>query len=167
MKQQPQHVLFLCTGNSARSILAEAVLNQLGAGRFVAHSAGSVPRGQVHPMALAVLSAHGYPVEGLRSKPWDEFARADAPVMDFVFTVCDNAANEACPVWPGQPISAHWGLADPAALNASEEECRRAFETTLMQLVRRIRLFVELPHAQLERISLTAAVRALGADDAG
>ena len=112
MNAKPYHVLFLCTANSARSILAEAVLNGLGDGRFIAHSAGSMPRGRVHPMALTVLAANGYAVAGLRSKSWDEFGGADAPVMmDFVFTVCDNAANELCPIWPGQPISAHWGMA--------------------------------------------------------
>ena len=166
MNAKPQHVLFLCTANSARSILAEAVLNGLGDGRFIAHSAGSMPRGQVHPMALTVLAANGYAVAGLRSKSWDEFGGADAPVMDFVFTVCDNAANEVCPIWPGQPVTAHWSMVDPAAADADEAQCRQAFETALLQIRRRIRLFVDLPHTQLERMALTAAVRAIAADDA-
>ena len=167
MNAKPYHVLFLCTANSARSILAEAVLNGLGDGRFIAHSAGSMPRGQVHPMALTVLAANGYAVAGLRSKSWDEFGGADAPVMmDFVFTVCDNAANELCPIWPGQPISAHWGMADPAGVGADEAQCQQAFETALLQISRRIRLFADLPHTQLERTALAAAVRAIAADGA-
>jgi arsenate reductase (thioredoxin) len=136
------NVLFLCTGNSARSILAEALTNHLGGGRFQAFSAGSFPKGAVHPLALETLAAHGLPSQGFRSKSWDEFARAAAPKMDVVVTVCDNAANETCPMWPGHPTTDHWSLADPAAVEGPLEEQRRAFETTYRDLERRISEFV-------------------------
>ena len=155
-------VLFLCTGNSARSILAECALNRLGKGRFRAWSAGSSPKGEVHPFALELLVAQGYSIEGLRSKSWDEFSGPDAPAMDFVFTVCDNAAREACPVWPGQPISAHWGLPDPVAAQGTEAERRLAFAETLRMLNRRIGAFVSLPIASLDRMTLTARVAEIG-----
>ena len=136
------NVLFLCTGNSARSILAEALMNHLGGGRFQAFSAGSFPKGAVHPVALETLAKHGLPATGLRSKSWDEFAGAAAPKMDFIFTVCDNAAKETCPMWPGHPATDHWSLADPAAVEGSIDEQRRAFETTYRDLERRISEFV-------------------------
>jgi arsenate reductase len=148
------NVLFLCTGNSARSILAEAILNEAGRGRFRAFSAGSQPKGEVHPLALDRLRQAGLPVEGLRSKSWSEFAVPGAPAMDFVFTVCDNAANEACPVWPGQPMSAHWGIPDPAAMAGTEAERQRAFLNAYLQLQGRINLFLALPLASLDRMSL-------------
>jgi arsenate reductase len=136
------NVLFLCTGNSARSILAEALLNRLGAGRFKAFSAGSTPNGTVHALALETLRAHGLPFEGYRSKSWEEFAGASAPTMDYVFTVCDNAAREPCPIWPGHPATAHWSLPDPAAVEGSSEDRRQAFEATYRDLEQRIREFV-------------------------
>jgi protein-tyrosine-phosphatase len=140
----PLNVLFLCTGNSARSILAEAYLNSLG-GRFRGYSAGSHPAGRVNPFALELLRENRISTEGLRSKSWDEFARPDAPRMQFVFTVCDNAAGETCPLWPGQPVTAHWGVADPAAVQGSDEEKRKAFLLAFTQLSTRIRQFVERP----------------------
>lgn len=148
------NVLFLCTGNSARSIMAEALLNTLGGGRFKAYSAGSHATGQVHPMALELIKRTGYPLENLRSKNFDEFARAQAPQMDFVITVCDSAAAEICPVWPGQPLSAHWSFADPAATEGSDEEKRRVFEQIFHQIATRVRLLVNLPLASLDRMSL-------------
>jgi len=138
------NVLFLCTGNSARSILAEALMNRLGRGRFQAFSAGSFPKAAVHPLALETLATHGLPAAGLRSKSWDEFAGAAAPKMDFIFTVCDNAARETCPVWPGRPATDHWSLADPAAVEGSIDEQRRAFEATYRDLEKRIADFVRL-----------------------
>ena len=156
------HVLFLCTGNSARSILAEAALNRLGAGRFRAHSAGSHPKGAVHPMALDVLRERRYETAGLRSKSWDEFARPGAPALDFVFTVCDNAAGEACPAWPGQPMTAHWGVEDPAAFAGSEDEQRRLFRRIYLELERRIDLFRNLPLESLDRLSLKARLDEIG-----
>jgi protein-tyrosine-phosphatase len=156
------NVLFLCTGNAARSILAESLLNHHGKGRFRAFSAGSFPKGEVHPCALELLRSLDLPVEGLRSKSWDEFAGPRAPVMDFVFTVCDQAAGETCPVWPGHPITAHWGLPDPAAVKGSVAERRQAFRDTLRALDNRISLFVALPIASLDRMSLMRRAAAIG-----
>jgi len=156
------HVLFLCTGNSARSILAEAILDRLGAGRFHAHSAGSHPRGRVHPMAIEVLQERGFETSGLRSKSWDEFAEPDAPPLDFVFTVCDNAAGEACPAWPGQPMTAHWGVDDPAAFEGPEHEQRFAFRRAYLELERRIELLTSLNVDSLDRLSLQARLDAIG-----
>jgi len=162
MNERLFNVLFLCTGNSARSILAEAMLNHLGQGRFRAFSAGSHPKGEVHPFALELLQKNRLPVAEMRSKSWDEFARPDAPQLDFVFTVCDNAAGETCPLWPGQPMTAHWGIEDPAAVEGSDEEKRRAFFQAYMQLNRRIAQFVSLPIAKLDRLSLQAKLREIG-----
>jgi len=145
------NVLFLCTGNSARSILAEAYLNSAGQGRFSAHSAGSQPAGKVNPFALELLEKNRLPTAGLRSKNWDEFARAGAPKLDFVFTVCDNAAGETCPVWPGQPITAHWGVADPAAVQGTDAEKRKAFLRAFTELSARINLLLALPVDKLDR----------------
>ncbi|HEX2528651.1 MAG TPA: arsenate reductase ArsC [Geminicoccus sp.] len=156
------NVLFLCTGNSARSILAEAMLNEFGAGRFKAYSAGSAPRGKVNPLALALLQEQRLPIEGLRSKSWQEFARPDAPVMDFVFTLCDQAAGENCPVLQGQPITAHWGVPDPSAVVGSETFRMLAFREAFQMLNRRIRIFASLPIASLDRLSLTRQVEAIG-----
>ncbi|SKA26558.1 arsenate reductase ArsC [Consotaella salsifontis] len=161
-RTQPFNVLFLCTGNSARSILGESILRQDGAGRFNAFSAGSHPKGEVHPTALALLEDNGYPTEGLRSKSWGEFAGPNAPIMDFVFTVCDQAAGEACPVWPGQPVTAHWGIEDPAAETRSEAFTRAAFERAFRYLKNRVTAFAALPIERLERISLSAKVRDIG-----
>jgi len=148
------NVLFLCTGNSARSILAEAILNQKGQPSFTAYSAGSHPAGRVHPGALKQLEAAHIPIEGLRSKSWEEFAEPGAPSLDFVFTVCDNAAKEVCPVWPGQPITAHWGVPDPAAVKGTSEQIEKAFREAFFLLERRISLFLSLPLATLDRLSL-------------
>lgn len=156
------NVLFLCTGNSARSILAESILCHDGAGRFNAFSAGSHPKGEVHPLALKVLASFDYPADGFRSKSWDEYAAPDAPVMDFVFTVCDDAAGEICPVWPGQPVTAHWGIADPAAAEGSGIDRERAFVTALRYMKTRISLFTALPLSKLEPASVTARVREIG-----
>jgi len=156
------HALFLCTGNSARSILAEAILDRLGAGRFHAYSAGSHPRGQVHPMALEVLREHGFDTSGFRSKSWDEFSGPDAPALDFVFTVCDNAAGEVCPAWPGQPMTAHWGVEDPAAFEGPEQEQCRLFRRVYDELARRIELFTSLPVESLDRLSLQARLDEIG-----
>ena len=145
MQDQPLNVLFLCTGNTARSVLAEGILAHDGAGRFRAFSAGSQPKGTVNPFALKVLAAHGYRVEGFRSKSWDDFAVPGAPVMDFVFTVCDSAAGEACPVWPGVPVTAHWGIEDPAAVEGSDLDKERAFETAFRYMKNRISAFISLP----------------------
>ena len=158
----PYNVLFLCTGNSARSILAEAYLNSAGRGRFVAYSAGSHPAGRVNPFALELLAKHKLPTEGLRSKNWDEFARPSAPQMNFVFTVCDNAAGEVCPVWPGQPITAHWGVEDPAAVMGTDDEKRKAFLKAFTQLTVRINLLSNLPIDKLDRLTLQAKVREIG-----
>jgi arsenate reductase (thioredoxin) len=158
----PFNVLFLCTGNSARSILAEAILNREGKGRFMAYSAGSHPRGEVHPLALELLQRLDFPVEGLRSKSWDEFATPGAPQLDFVFTVCDNAAGEVCPVWPGQPITAHWGLPDPAAAEGSEAQKRLAFADSYRMLNNRISIFASLPLAALDRMSLQRNLADIG-----
>jgi arsenate reductase len=162
---RPYHVLFLCTGNSARSIMAEGLLNALGRGRFIAHSAGSHPAGQVNPLALDLLRAKRVPVEGLRSKSWDEFAAPGAPALDFVFTVCDNAAGEVCPLWPGQPLTAHWGVADPAVVDGSEVERRRAFFRTFTELERRISLLVNLPLDKLDTLTLQRQLDGIGRID--
>lgn len=159
----PFNVLFLCTANSARSILAESILRKDGAGRFNAFSAGSRPGGKVNPLAVRVLESFGYPVNGLRSKDWDEFAGAGAPQMNFVFTVCDNAAGEACPVWPGQPVTAHWGIADPAAAAGTELEREAAFVTAFKQMRNRISLFCALPVESLDRMALKARLQEIGA----
>ena len=156
------NVLFLCTGNSARSILAEAYLNARGEGRFRAYSAGSHPNGKVNPFALNLLAKHRIDTGGLRSKSWDEFAAAGAPPLDFVFTVCDNAAGEACPLWPGQPITAHWGVADPAAVQGSDEDKRRAFLKAFTELSTRINLMLALPMEKLDRQALTGKLRDIG-----
>ena len=156
------NVLFLCTGNSARSILAEASLNQIGGEKFRAFSAGSDPKGQVNPHALALLQRLGYPIDGLRSKSWNEFATDGAPELDFIFTVCDNAANEVCPVWPGQPMTAHWGVPDPAAVAGDEQTIAAAFKQTHLVLHRRIELFAELPMKSLDRMSLRHHLEQIG-----
>jgi protein-tyrosine-phosphatase len=156
------NVLFLCTGNSARSIIGEALLNRQGAGRFRAFSAGSHPKGEVHPYALDILRSLKLPTQGLRSKSWDEFARPGAPELDFVFTVCDNAANEVCPIWPGQPMTAHWGIPDPAAVEGSEAVKRAAFAETVRFLSNRIRIFVSLPDRGLDRLSLQKQLDEIG-----
>jgi protein-tyrosine-phosphatase len=155
-------VLFLCTGNSARSIFAEAALRRLGSGRFRAHSAGSHPRGELHPLAREVLRERRYDTSRFRSKSWDEFARPGAPALDFVFTVCDAAAGEVCPAWPGQPITAHWGVEDPAAWAGPEDEKRRLFLRTYLELERRIDLFTNLPIESLDRIGLQARLEEIG-----
>lgn len=159
------NVLFLCTGNSARSILAEAILNHNGHGQFHAFSAGSHPTGVVNPYALELLKKHNLPVADLRSKSWDEFAQPGAPNIDFVFTVCDNAAGEACPVWPGTPITAHWGIADPAAAEGSDDDKRKAFVTAYTQLHRRIALFLSLPLDKLNKLKLQQELDAIGHTD--
>ncbi len=154
------NVLFLCTGNSARSILAEAILNKDGAGRFRAFSAGSQPKGQVHPAALRLLDELGFPTEGYRSKNWDEFAAPGAPPLDFVFTVCDNAAGETCPIWPGQPMTAHWGIEDPAAIEGDRQP--QAFRDAFHALQRRIGLFLSLPIESIDELSLQTRLREIG-----
>lgn len=159
---RPLNVLFLCTGNSARSILAEAILNHVGKERFKAFSAGSHPSGTVNPFVLDLLKQQGLPTEGLRSKAWDEFATPDAPRLDFVFTVCDNAAGEVCPVWPGQPITAHWGIEDPAAVTGDDVAKRHAVSMALHMLNRRIALFTNLPFAKLDRMSLQHQLDTIG-----
>jgi arsenate reductase (thioredoxin) len=156
------NVLFLCTGNSARSILAEGLLNELGKGRFRAFSAGSHPKGAVHPLALRELQSLRVPTDGFRSKAWDEFAAPGAPAMDFVFTVCDHAAGEVCPVWPGQPMTAHWGMPDPAAVDGSDEVQARAFRDAAVTLKRRIELLTALPMAALDRLAIQKRVRDIG-----
>lgn len=159
---RPYNVLFLCTGNSARSILAEAALNEEGKGRFKAYSAGSFPKGEVNPLTLALLRQSGLPTEGLRSKSWDEFARPGAPVMDFVFTVCDDAAGEVCPVWPGHPVTAHWGVPDPAAVEGNDVEKMQAFRQALRVLANRIRVFASLPFDKLDRLKLKTRLDEIG-----
>lgn len=159
---RPLNVLFLCTGNSARSILAEVMMNAMGAPRFKAHSAGSHPNGTVNPFAIELLQKNRLPVEGLRSKSWDEFAAPGAPELDFVFTVCDSAAGEVCPFWPGQPITAHWGVEDPAAVEGSDEDKRKAFFNAYNRLHNRIQLFLNLPLTKLDRVSLTARLKKIG-----
>lgn len=158
----PYNVLFLCTGNSARSIIGEALINQWGQGKFKGFSAGSHPRGSVHPLALELLKRMNLPTAGLRSKSWDEFAAAGAPPLDFVFTVCDNAAAEVCPYWPGQPMTAHWGVPDPAAIEGSDTEKWLAFREAFRLLDNRIKIFTALPLASLDRIKLQARLDAIG-----
>jgi arsenate reductase len=159
---QIYNVLFLCTGNSARSILAESILRKDGAGRFQSFSAGSAPKGAVHPLALRTLENMDYPADGMRSKSWLEFAAPDAPVMDFVFTVCDNAAGEACPIWPGQPMTAHWGIEDPAAAEGTDLEKQAAFVTAFRYLKNRIDTFVNLPLRSIDKLSLGTKLREIG-----
>jgi len=162
MTSRPYNVLFLCTGNSARSIMAEALLNYWGKGRFQAFSAGSQPRGAVHPLALETLRVNHVPSVNPRSKSWDEFAESDAPPLDFVFTVCDNAAREPCPVWPGQPMSAHWGIQDPAAVEGTDEERRRGFNRAFRELDARIKIFASLRIEALDELSLRRELDAIG-----
>ncbi|GAB1575734.1 arsenate reductase ArsC [Bordetella petrii] len=162
MPDKIYHALFICTGNSARSILAEGLLNGLGQGRFRAWSAGSQPKGEVHPLALATLQRLGLPADGYRSKSWDEFATPDGPQFDFIFTVCDNAAGEACPIWPGKPMTAHWGVPDPAAAAGTQEERLKAFQDAALALKRRIELFLALPLERLDGMSLQQQLRDIG-----
>jgi arsenate reductase len=159
--QRTYNVLFLCTGNSARSILAESLLNALGRGRFRGFSAGSFPKGQVHPLALELLKRMKLPSEGFRSKSWDEFAAPGAPPLDFIFTVCDNAAGEVCPIWPGKPLTAHWGIADPAAVEGPDADKDFAFRKALKELETRIKLFIELPIASLDQMTLREKLRSI------
>jgi arsenate reductase (thioredoxin) len=159
---QPFNVLFLCTGNSARSIMAEAILNKLGAGKFRAYSAGSQPRGQVHPETIRLLQNLGYDTSGFRSKSWNEFAKPDAPSLDFAFTVCDNAAGESCPVWPGQPMTAHWGIPDPAEAKGNPAEIALAFKDAYRMLHQRIGIFTALPLRSLDQLSLQAKLKEIG-----
>lgn len=165
MTDRAYNVLFLCTGNTARSILAEGILRKDGAGRFNAFSAGSHPKGVVNPFALRTLAAHGYPAEGFRSKNWDEFAAPNAPKMDFVFTVCDNAAGEACPVWPGHPMTAHWGIEDPAAIEGTDIEKERAFNLAFRYLRNRILQFTALPLKSLGNLILKSRLRDIGENE--
>ena len=158
----PYNVLFLCTGNSARSIMAEAIMNRKGAPTFTAYSAGSQPKGSVHPGALHQLEIAGLPVTGLRSKPWDEFARPGAPRIDSVVTVCDNAAREVCPIWPGQPMTAHWGIPDPAAVEGTPEQIEKAFREAFMMLDRRISLMLCLPLASLDTFAIKKEIERIG-----
>jgi len=160
--QRTYNVLFLCTGNSARSILAESLLTHWGGDRFHAFSAGSFPKGQVHPLAIELLKRMNLPSEGFRSKSWDEFAAPEAPPLDFIFTVCDNAAGEVCPIWPGKPMTAHWGIADPAAVEGSDADKALAFRKALKELETRIKLFTELPITSLDPMTLREKLRAIG-----
>ena len=162
MSEKTYNVLFLCTGNSARSIIGEALLNQLGRGRFRAYSAGSHPSGKVNPFSLEILRSAGFETVALRSKNWEEFAEPGAPRMDFVFTVCDSAAAEACPIWPCQPLSAHWGIADPAAVEGSDDQKRAAFKETAAILRRRIELLVNLPLSTLDQLSIQSKLKEIG-----
>lgn len=162
MNERVFNVLFLCTGNSARSILAESILAHAGKGRFRAYSAGSHPAGKVNPYAMELLAQHHLPLADVRSKSWDEFAAPGAPKLDFVFTVCDNAAGEVCPIWPGQPVTAHWGVEDPAAVEGTDEQKRKAFVRTYMQLNTRIGQFLSLPIGRLDRLSLQAKLNDIG-----
>ncbi len=162
MENRPLNVLFLCTGNSARSIFAEAILKQLGRDKFRAFSAGSHPRGDVHPLTLECLKKAKMPTDGLRSKSWDEFGTDDAPHMHFVITVCDQAAGEVCPMWPGQPMTAHWGFEDPVALDGTDEMKLKAFQKTLFQISNRISIFLSLPMEKLDRLALQDKVREIG-----
>ena len=168
MKDRPYNVLFLCTHNSARSVIAECILNRLGQGKFKAYSAGSQPSGQVHPLALTLLKKLNYDTSGLRSKSWEEFTGPDAPQLDFVFTVCDDAANEVCPVWPGQPMTAHWGIPDPAAATGNEAEIRLAFADAFRMLNNRISIFISLPIRSLDKLALQKQLDSIGkTKDAG
>ena len=162
MSDRPFNVLFLCTGNSARSIMAEAILNKLGAGKFHAYSAGSQPKGQIHPETTQLLQSLGYDISGFRSKSWGEFAKPGAPPLDFVFTVCDNAAGELCPVWPGQPMTAHWGIPDPAEARGSAAEIALAFKDAYRMLLQRIGIFTALPLRSLDQLSLQNKLREIG-----
>lgn len=162
MRDRPYNVLFLCTHNSARSIIAESVMNRSGAGKFRAFSAGSQPRGEVHPFALHLLRNAGHDVSTLRSKSWEEFSKPGAPPLDFVFTVCDDAADEVCPVWPGQPMTAHWGVPDPSRAQGSEAERRLAFADTMRMLTQRIGIFTSLPFSSLDQLSLQSRLREIG-----
>jgi arsenate reductase len=162
MRERTYNVLVLCTGNSARSIMAEALINTLGQGRFRAYSAGSHPSGKVNPFAIEKAASLQYPIETLRSKCWDEFATPAAPKMDFIITVCDNAAGEVCPVWPGQPISAHWGFPDPAAVEGTDDEKRRVFDEIFRQMANRVRLFVNLPLTVLDRAAIARELANIG-----
>ena len=162
MSDTIKNVLFVCTGNSARSIIAEGLMNHLGGKRFRAYSAGSHPKGEVHPLALEALKHFRLPNDGFRSKSWEEFAGPDAPELDFVFTVCDNAAGEMCPVWPGQPMTAHWGLPDPAAVEGTDEIKRKAFHDTVVGMKRRIELMLALPMTSLDRMAIQREVRDIG-----
>ena len=167
-EKNPFNVLFLCTGNSARSVMAEVIMNRLGGGRFRAYSAGSQPKGRVHPYTLDLLQKLHYDVSGVRSKSWSEFAKAGAPQLDFVFTVCDDAAKETCPVWPGQPMTAHWGVPDPAAATGNEAEIRLAFADAFRMLNNRISIFLSLPIRSLDRLALQRQLDAIGkTKDAG
>jgi protein-tyrosine-phosphatase len=172
-EREPLNVLFLCTGNSARSIIAEAIMNREGRGRFRAFSAGSHPKGEVNPNTIRLLESLNYKTSGFRSKSWDEFVGPDAPKLDFVFTVCDDAAAEVCPIWPGQPMTAHWGLTDPAAMTGSPAEVALAFADAYRMMNNRITLFMNLPMASLDRLSLQRRLREIGerreakADDRG
>ena len=156
------NVLFICTGNSARSVIAEGLMNELGQGRFKAYSAGSHPKGAVHPLALKTLATNRIPTDGFRSKSWEEFAHPDAPALHFVFTVCDQAAGEVCPVWPGQPMTAHWGLPDPAAVEVDEAVREKAFLDTFITMKRRIQLMLSLPLASLDRMALQKEIKDIG-----
>ena len=162
MSGKSSHVLFLCTGNSARSIMAEVLLNHLGGGRCTASSAGSHPKGTVHPLALDTLQSMGLPVDGLRSKSWEEFARPDAPPLDMIVTVCDDAAGEVCPIWPGQPMTAHWGVEDPAAFQGTEDAQRQKFREVALILRRRIAQFLRLPLTTLDRMTIQAKLQEIG-----
>jgi len=167
MSEHVYNVLFLCTGNTARSILAESILRKDGRRHFRSFSAGSQPKGTVNPFAIKVLGTLDYPTDGLRSKSWEEFARADAPVMDFVFTVCDNSAGETCPIWPGQPMTAHWGIDDPAAVEGTDIEKEAAFVTAFRFLRNRIAAFASLPLASIDRLSLGTKLRDIGRLEGG
>ena len=162
MQDKPYNVLVLCTGNSARSILGEVLFNSLGKGKFIAHSAGSKPVGRVNPFALELLQQQGNNIAGMRSKSWDEFAALGAPEIDFIFTVCDNAAGEVCPIWPGKPATAHWGIPDPAGVEGSNEAKRAAFKSAYNQLARRIQLFMNLPFESLDKLTLKQKLAEIG-----
>ena len=163
--ERPYNVLFLCTHNSARSVMAEAIMNKIGAGKFVAYSAGSQPRGAINPNTLKLLKGLGYDTSDFRSKSWDEFAKPGAPEIDFIFTVCDDAVGEVCPVWPGKPLTAHWGVADPSAAKGSEIEIARAFQEAYRLLYRRIELFAALPIRGLDTLTLKARLREIGREE--